>query len=117
VRMLMQLRKGFGYAFEGVRLAWREELNFKIEVGCAALAIALAIAVGLPATEFALVALAIGIVLAAEVFNTSIEELCDKLETDHDPRIAKIKDLAAAAVLIASATALVVGLFIFIPHL
>ncbi len=115
--MLQRFFKGLSYAFTGLSLAWREESNFKIEVVCAVLAIALGATVQLSAVEFALVAIAIGIVLAAEAFNTALEELCDKLETDHDPRTARIKDLAAAAVLIAAAAALAVGLFIFIPHL
>ena len=115
--MLRRFFKGLSYAFTGLSLAWREESNFKIEVVCAVLAIALGAAVRLSAVEFALVAIAISLVLAAEAFNTALEELCDKLETDHDPRVAKIKDLAAGAVLVASAGALAVGLFIFIPHL
>ena len=115
--MLRRFFKGLSYAFAGLSLAWREESNFKIEVVCAVLAVALGAAVRLSAVESALVAIAISLVLAAEAFNTALEELCDKLETDHDPRVAKIKDLAAAAVLVASAGALAVGLFIFIPHL
>ncbi|HUY05438.1 MAG TPA: diacylglycerol kinase family protein [Candidatus Paceibacterota bacterium] len=115
--MLRRFLRGLSYAFTGLLLAWREESNFKIEVACAVLAIVLGVFVGLSAAEFALVAIAISIVLAAEAFNTALEELCDKLETDHDPRIARIKDLAAAAVLIASMGALAVGLFVFIPHL
>lgn len=115
--MMKKFFQALSYAFTGLLLAWREESNFKIEVVCAVLVVALGTAVRLSGIEFALVAVAISIVFAAEVFNTALEELCDKLETDHDPRIARIKDLAAAAVLIASAGALAVGLFIFIPHL
>ena len=114
--MLRRFFRGLSYASTGLLLAWREESNFKIEVVCAVLAVALGVFVGISAVEFALVAIAISIVLAAEAFNTALEELCDKLETDHDPRIARIKDLAAAAVLIASAGAFAIGLFVFIPH-
>jgi diacylglycerol kinase len=52
----------------------------------------------------------------AEAFNTALEELCDMLRTTHDPHVAKIKDLAAAAVLIASCGAFVTGCLIFVPR-
>ena len=58
----------------------------------------------------------IGFVLTAETFNTALEELCDKFQPEHDPHIAKIKDLAAAAVLVSSITALIVGLIIYVPY-
>jgi len=60
---------------------------------------------------------AIGLVLTAELFNTALEEFCDMVKSEHDPHVAKIKDLAAAAVFIASWTALLLGAAIFIPHL
>jgi diacylglycerol kinase len=110
-------RIGIQYAIAGLALAWREEINFKIEVICAMLVIALGLFVRLPALEFALVVLAISSVLAAETFNTALEELCDKFQPTHDPHIAKIKDLAAAAVLLLSAGAGIIGLIIFIPYL
>ena len=58
----------------------------------------------------------IGFVLTAETFNTALEELCDKFQPTHDPHIGKIKDLAAAAVLVSSITALIVGLIIYVPY-
>ena len=66
--------------------------------------------------EFLIIAAMIGFVLVAELFNTALEELCDKFQPTHDPHIAKIKDLAAAAVSAATITAIIVGLIIFIPH-
>jgi undecaprenol kinase/diacylglycerol kinase (ATP) len=114
--MVTRLRKGFKYALAGVRLAWREELNFKIEVACAVLALALGAYLQLSTYEFAAIVLAIALVLATEVLNTALEELCDKFQPTHDPHIEKIKDLAAAAVLLASLGALIVGAGICIPH-
>jgi diacylglycerol kinase len=115
--MLSRLAQGVGYALAGLVLAWREELNFKIEIVGALLALALAYLLDLSSTESALIVLAIAGVLAVEALNTALEELCDKFQPTHDPHIAKIKDLAAAAVLIASFGALVVGVLVFAPHL
>lgn len=109
--------KGFEYALMGLALAWREELNFKIEIACAALALALGVFFHVSSLEFALLTLVITGVLATEALNTALEELCDKFQPTQDPHIKKIKDLAAAAVLLASVGALIVGACIFIPRL
>ena len=55
--------------------------------------------------------------MTAELLNTALEELCDMLKPTHDPHVAKIKDLAASAVLVASCTALIGGCIIFVPKL
>ena len=114
--MLSRLAQGFGYALAGLVLAWREELNFKIEIVCALLALALVYLLHLSPIESALIVLAIAGVLATEALNTALEELCDKFQPTHDPHIAKIKDLAAAAVLLASFGALAVGVLVFAPY-
>ncbi|MEK7086263.1 MAG: diacylglycerol kinase family protein [Patescibacteria group bacterium] len=114
--MLKRLAKGFDHALSGCALAWREELNFRIEIICAVLALTFGFYLGLSPLEFVLIIFAIMSVLATEALNTALEELCDKFQPTHDPHIKKIKDLAAAAVLIASVGALAIGLLVFIPH-
>lgn len=108
--------RSFGYAMQGIKIAWREEFNFRFEVVSAIVALGLSWFFGITASEFIIVVLLIGFVLSAEAMNTAFEELCDKFQPTHDPHIAKIKDLAAAAVFIANIAALVVGCFIFVPY-
>ena len=66
-------------------------------------------------------AIALIIVMAlvwmAELFNTALEKIMDFISTEHHPQIKLIKDLAAAAVLIAAVAAFLVGCFVFIPKL
>ena len=112
-----RLVQGFRYALAGLRLAWRGELHFRIEIVCALAALSLGVFFRLSPVEFALVVASIALVLMAEAFNTALEELCDKFQATHDPHIERIKDLAAAAVLLASLGAFVIGLLVFIPHL
>ena len=116
-RMLGKKLRSLGYALSGIKIAWREEFNFRLQVVCAVIVLVLGWYVGISQIEFLMVIFLIGLILTAEAFNTALEELCDKFQPTHDPHIAKIKDLAAAAVLISSSTALLIGLFIFIPHL
>ena len=40
----------------------------------------------------------IALVLVVELLNTAIEKLADRLTTDHDPQIGRVKDMGSAAV-------------------
>ena len=59
-----------------------------------------------------LVALAIGLVVAAELLNTAIEAVVDLVSPGEHPLAERAKDLAAAGVLVASVAALAAGLFV-----
>jgi len=115
--MLERKLRSFRFALNGVRIAWTEEYSFKVHVVVALAALTLAWFFDISTTQWMFVVSMIGLVLAAEAFNTALEELCDKFKADPDPHIAKIKDLSAAAVLIASCTALIVGIVIFVPYI
>ena len=108
--------ESFGYALKGLQIAWKEEHNFRFEIVCAIITILLGIFLHLSQIEFIVVLFMIGFVLTTEALNTALEELCDKFQPTHDTHIAKIKDLAAAAVLISVLTALAVGITIFTPY-
>ena len=107
----------FKYAFKGIKIGWREEANFRFDIVCATLAIVAAWLLRLSLLEWIVVVFSIGLVLSAELFNTALEELCDMMRPTHDPHVAKIKDLAAGATLVASWTALIAGAVVFVPHL
>ena len=47
--------------------------------------------------DASLIILATGIMLAAEMFNSAIEAICDFMETRHNEKIKIIKDIAASA--------------------
>jgi diacylglycerol kinase (ATP) len=47
--------------------------------------------------DFSIVFLATGMMMVAELFNTTIEALCDFLEPQENAKIGIIKDIAAAA--------------------
>jgi len=115
--MLVKKIRNVRYALRGLKIAWEEELSFKVQVTIGILVILLGWFFSISPTEWMFAIFMIGLVLSAEAFNTALEELCDKYKTDPDPHIAKIKDLSAAAVLIASTTALIIGAIIFVPYL
>lgn len=108
--------KKFKPAFEGLICAVQDS-SIALQLRLAVLAGLAGIMLGFAWWEWALVITLIGLVVSAEILNTAIEKLCDFVQPDLDPRIKTIKDLAAAAVLFASLTALIVGLMLVIIHL
>ncbi|NNC48745.1 MAG: diacylglycerol kinase family protein [Sphingomonas sp.] len=72
---------------------------------------------GLERWEWAFVIAMIGLVWFAEAVNTSLERLADAVTLEHHPLIGLSKDVASAAVLIISITALMTGLVVFGPYL
>lgn len=67
-------------------------------------------------SEWLSLVIVIGLVWMAELFNTCMEKMMDLLWPQRDERVAAIKDMSAAAVLIAAGVALLTGLIIFIPR-
>ena len=72
---------------------------------------------GITPGEWIAVLLCIGMVFAAETFNTAIEKLSNVVSPEWNDTIGKVKDLSAGAVLICAIIAAIVGLIVFIPYL
>jgi len=107
----------FRAAFSGIRQATLIGPNFQIELVCAVVAILLGYWLEITPVEWAVLFLTIGFVLAAEVFNTAIEQLSNKITLEDDLKIKLAKDLAGGAVLIASIVAIGVAIFLFGPRI
>ncbi len=100
----------FGYARNGIVTAFRRERSMRTH-GAAVVVVAIFLALtGASTLWWALVGLAVGLVLVAEMANTAIEALADLLHPGQHPEIGVAKDVAAGAVLIATLVAIVVGL-------
>ena len=105
---------GFVFAGRGIGAALDGELNIKVMLVAAAMAVALGLQQGIDRLEWVAVVLCIGWVLALEILNTAGERLIDILSPGHDPRFGRVKDILAGAVLTASVTAAVVGALVFL---
>ena len=100
VEKLRSLGHSFRCAFGGVgRCIWQER-NFRIHLTAAVFLFWLASCLPLTRGEWALLLLAVGLMLAAELFNTSLEWLCDQFAPGWDKVSRRVKDLAAGAVLV-----------------
>ena len=114
--MINKTLNSFKFATNGIKTVWREESNFKIQAVVALLVIIFIFYFHFSLVEKSLIILAIMLVLASEMVNTAIEDLCNKVESSIDPVIGKIKDIASGFVLLSSIGALTVGVLVFVSH-
>lgn len=111
-----QLRS-FGYAWKGIRCCVGKEQNLSFHLIATVLVVIAGWQLDITRTEWAILLLCIGMVIAAELFNTAIEKLVDLVSPEQHPLAGQVKDIAAGAVLVCAATAAMVGLIIFVPYL
>ena len=107
----------FRFAAAGMWYAVRTQRNLRIHFGAAAIVMVLARWLQVSRIVWAILVLLIGLVLAAELINTVVEAVVDLVSPDYHPLAKIAKDVAAAAVLTVSITAVVVGLFLLGPPL
>lgn len=109
--------KSFGNAFKGLFQMIRSQHNFRIHIAAGLFALAMGIVLKISVIEWILIVMVIGMVFTAEAFNTAIEEVVDLISPEKSERAGRIKDISAAAVLIAAITALITGVIIFLPKI
>ena len=107
---MQRFLRGFAHAGRGIAVALRGELNIKVMLVMAVVAVGLGIWRGLGPVEWAVVALCVGLVLSLEILNTAGEKLLDLLHPQQHPEVGRIKDMLAGAVLVAAVAAGVTGL-------
>ena len=92
----------------GLAFAIRSEQAIREELVALALSLPLAWLIGVNSMRRIELIAVVVLVLVVELLNTAIEKLADRLTTDHDPQIGRVKDMGSAAVGVALVTA---GLF------
>jgi diacylglycerol kinase (ATP) len=107
------LLESFNFAFEGVIHVLRTQRNLRIHFAIAAAVLVAAVAVGVARLELMALLIAISFVLVAEMLNSALEAGIDVATTSFDPLAKLAKDIAAGAVLIATANAVAVGYLVF----
>lgn len=109
--------KSFNYAFNGLKVLLKEEHNSRIHFIAAICVLIAGVIFKLNTYEWMAILFAIGFVITLELINTSIENIADFISPDKHTAIKKIKDMAAAGVLVGAITALIIGLLVFIPKI
>jgi diacylglycerol kinase len=107
----------FGDAFRGLKLGIRGQSSFFVHFFFTALVVAAALAFGCTPVEWCLLLGCIGLVLVAELFNSAVEALFRGLDPASRDRAWPCLDIAAGAVLLASAVAVVIGSLVFLGRI
>ncbi len=107
--------KSFSYAFAGLKTLFTEEHNARIHLVSALIVIILGFVLKISLNEWIALIIVMSLVFICELINTSLEALADFASPGKHPQIKKVKDLAAAAVLISALSALITGIIIFAP--
>ena len=114
---LKRLAKSFKYAFKGAVKTFKEEQNLRIQSKVGILVLIFASVLGLNKLEIVILIFSISLVLVMELVNSAIERVGDVLKPRLNGYIKEIKDIMAAAVMIASFSSVVIGVIIFWPYL
>lgn len=102
----------FRYAFAGLLDGILHDKSISLQALLALVVICVCAFLSLTIVEWVMILAMILLVLAAEFINSCVEEIVDMVCPDYDERAKRIKDYAAASVLLISALAALVGLYI-----
>jgi diacylglycerol kinase len=105
----------FRVALSGTLQAFREQSSFYVHLPAAAVVVGLGFFLNLDVVSWCLLSLCVGAVLAAELFNTSLEGLARAITDAPNEHVRSALDVASGAVLITSLTATIVGLLVLLP--
>lgn len=111
--MLRKLFHSFVFAARGLGFTISTQRNFRIHLFALCSVVIAGFIFRLNIFEWLFVLGSSCLVIMAELFNTAIEALCNKVHPEKDRQIGKVKDISAAAVLVAAIFAFVTGLLIF----
>jgi diacylglycerol kinase len=107
--------KSLGYAVEGVKTFFKTQHNAWIHLFSAVIVLIAGILMKVNLNEWCWLLVSIGLVFITEMINTAVEFLTDLASPQIHPLAKKVKDVSAAAVLIAAVTSAIIGLIIFVP--
>ena len=113
---LKRFINSFGYSFDGLKYAYRYEQSMLVHMIAATIVIITGLIVKLNLMEWLICFILMGLVMATELINTSIEAVVDLTCPKIDPLAKIAKDTASAAVFVFSVVAFISGMIIFIPN-
>jgi undecaprenol kinase len=113
---MSRFKKSLRFAIHGLRYAFKNERNFRIESSIALGVIVLSFVFGLSLLEKSILLVMCAVVLGMELANTALERVIDMLKPRVHPYARIVKDVMAGAVLLVSFIAVLIGVLIFLPY-
>lgn len=106
--------EALAFAFRGIATAIIRERNIRIQLFLGTIILFIMIIIGVPLVKMGIAIVAILLVLAFEMMNTSVEMLSDLIHPEYSIVVRNVKDMCAGAVLIVTAASCIVGIVIFL---
>lgn len=117
VMSFQPLKKSFSHALSGLQTVFRTERNFRIHTAFGLFVILSFYLFHFERWEKVTLLILVGLVLVLELLNTAFEKSLDIFKPRLSEPVKIVKDILAAAVLIASLLSLVAGVIIYLPHI
>lgn len=102
----------FKNAFQGIWYAIRMERNMKIHLAAAVLIILVGLWLDIDKIEFAIICIAVMVVICFELINTAVEVMVNVIVDVYHPKAKIIKDVSAGAVFVSAFFSIVIGIII-----
>ena len=106
----------FKYSLDGLVYAYKNEQSMWIHAAGTIFTVILGFIYSLSLTEWAIVFIALGVILASELINTAIEAAVDLCTLEIHPLAKIAKDCGSAATFVLTLVSIVICLFVFVPH-
>ncbi|MBI2430845.1 MAG: diacylglycerol kinase family protein [Candidatus Levybacteria bacterium] len=114
---LKRLFLSFSFAFDGMLYAFKHDQNLRIHITTAFFVLSFGLWLSLSNFEMWVLGIMILFVIMAEMLNTAIEQMVDLISLEHSKEAKIAKDVSAAMVFFTVVASVIVGLFIFVPHI
>lgn len=98
------------YSLNGIKVAFKGEASFRTQCLFGMIVLLGALILKPKPLWIAILSLTVSLVLSAELMNTALEHVIDRLHPEQHPMIGRAKDCAAGAVLVLSMASLIVGI-------
>ncbi len=109
--------KSQGYARNGLKLIYKNERNFRIDLLVTVFVICAGVFFQISHFEWIAISLVVSMVFISEVMNSAIEALCDTVSQDFKVNIKYAKDVSAGAVLVSALVSVITGIIVFLPYI
>ena len=110
--LIGHIKNAFIYTFAGLKSAWKNELAFRGEVVVVMIMSPLGLWLGRSAVERALLIASLLLILLAELLNSALEAVVDRIGPERHELSKRAKDMGSAAVFISMVTAALVWMII-----
>ena len=116
-RYLKTRLQSIRYALDGIKYILETQQNARIHLLFTLAVFILGFLLGITRMEWIALALTVGLVWAAELFNTAVEVMVDWISPEKHIAAKICKDISAGSVLVTASISILVGILIFGPPL